>query len=260
MPRAYNSRVMNRVVLFVAASLAAFAPSARAQPPAPNEATRILEKAQAAVLGDVASYTLRMTVNRSGKSPRVVTMDGFKSGDDRGLVRYTDPPKEKGTVYLRRDENTYIYLPAAEKVARVGPKQTFGGGDFNNGDIFRLSLTRDYEATLSGEETVEGAPCNVLELKARNRGVAYDRVRYLVRKDGSFFPCYAEYFTISGKKLKTLRSGEVEMIGGRKRPTRLVMESALETEASTELKFLKIDDHPKLDERMFSPASLERER
>ena len=231
-----------------------------AQPPPPNEATRILEKAQATVLGETASYTLRMTVNRTGKSPRVVTMEGFKSGDDRGLVRYTDPPKEKGTVYLRREDNTYIYLPAAEKVARVGPKQTFGGGDFNNGDIFRLSLTRDYEATLAGEEVVEGVPCHVLELKARNRGVAYDRVRYLVRRDGTFFPCLAEYFTISGKKLKILRSGEIETLGGRKRPTRMIMESALETGASTELKFLKIDDRPKLDERMFSPASLERER
>jgi outer membrane lipoprotein-sorting protein len=231
---------------------------ARAQ--AQAEATRILEKAQASVLGETAAYTLRMTVNRPGKAPRVVTMDGFKSGDDRGLVRYTDPPKEKGTVYLRRDDNTYIYLPAAEKVARVGPKQTFGGGDFNNGDIFRLSLTRDYDATLSGEEVVNGMPCDVLELKAKNRGVAYDRVRYLVRKDGTSFPCLAEYFTISGKKLKVLRSDEVETLGGRRRPTRMVMESALEAGASTELKFLKIDDRPKLDERMFSPASLERER
>ena len=177
---------------------------------APDEATRILERAQVAVLGETASYVLRMTVNRTGKMPRVVTMEGFKSGDDRGLVRYTDPPREKGTVYLRRDDNTYIYLPAAEKVARVGPKQTFGGGDFNNGDIFRLSLTRDYEATLAGEETVDGVACHVLELKARNRGVAYDRVRYLVRKDGTFFPCLAEYFTISGKKLKVLKSDEVE--------------------------------------------------
>jgi outer membrane lipoprotein-sorting protein len=231
-----------------------------ASPQALDEATRILEKAQISVLGPVASYTLRMTVTRPGKSPRVVTMDGFKSGDDRGLVRYTDPPKEKGTVYLRRDDNTYIYLPAAEKVARVGPKQTFGGGDFNNGDIFRLSLTRDYDATLAEEETVDGVACHVLELKAKNRGVAYDRVRYLVRKDGTFFPCLAEYFTISGKKLKVLRSDEIETLGGRKRPTRLIMENALEAGAFTELKFLRIDDAPKLDDRMFSPASLERER
>lgn len=228
--------------------------------PVPSEATKILERAQASILGDSAAYTLRMTVNRTGKSPRVVLMEGFKSGDERGLVRYLEPPKEKGTVYLRREENTYIYLPAAEKVARVGPKQTFGGGDFSNGDIFRLSLTRDYDATLAGEETVDGTVCHVLELKAKNRGVAYDRVRYLVRKDGTFFPCLAEYFTISGKKLKILRSDEVEMLGGRRRPSRLFMENVLESGALTELKFLKIDDKPRLDERMFSPASLEREK
>ena len=227
---------------------------------ADDEATRILERAQRSVLGETAAYTVRMTVNRATRPPRVVTMEGFKSGDDRGLARYTDPPKEKGTVYLRRDENTYIYLPAAEKVARVGPKQTFGGGDFNNGDVFRLALTRDYDATLAGDETVDGASCRVLELKARNRSVAYDRVRYLVRKDGTYFPCLAEYFTISGKKLKTLRSDEIETIGGRRRPTRLIMRNELEQGAFTEIKFLRIDDHPKLDDRMFSPASLERER
>lgn len=248
----------NRLKLAVVLCLSALSPSPAAAQDA--EATRILERAQRSVLGETASYTLRMTVNRNGKEPRVVTMDGFKSGDDRGLARYTDPPKEKGTVYLRRDDSTYIYLPAAEKVARVGPKQTFGGGDFNNGDVFRLALTRDYDASLAGEETVEGVPCHVLELKARNRGVAYDRVRYLVRKDGTYFPCMAEYFTISGKKLKTLRSDEIETIGGRKRPTRLIMANALEQGASTEIKFLRIDDHPKLDDRMFSPASLERER
>lgn len=199
-----------------------------------------------------------MTVSRTGKPARVVEMEGFKQGDDRGLVRYTDPPKERGTVYLRRDENTYIFLPSAEKVVRVGPKQTFGGGDFNNGDVFRLSLTRDYVANLAGEEELDGVAAWVLELKARNRGVAYDRVRYLVRKDDTGFPVLAEYFTISGKKLKTLRTGDVAMLGGRKRPTRLFMENTLETGASTELRFLSIDDAPKLDERMFSPTSLER--
>ena len=55
----------------------------------------------------------------------------------------------------------------------MGPKQTFGGGDFSNGDIFRLSLTRDYEATLTGQETVDGTVCDVLELKARQRPPAH---------------------------------------------------------------------------------------
>lgn len=251
------------LIAFVVGSGLALAavPAAGSAPPGSSvdpDATRLLAKAQAAVLGEKAAYTIRMTVRRPNRRERVVSMDGYKLGDDRGLVRYTEPPRERGTTYLRRDENTYVFLPDAEKVVRVGPKQTFGGGDFNNGDIFRLSLTRDYVATFGGEESVDGVRCRVLELKAKDRGVAYDRVRYLVRDDETAYPVLAEYFTISGKKLKTLRSDGVRSLGGRRRPTRLVMESALEAGAATEIAFLSIDDAPKLDERMFSPASLER--
>ena len=225
---------------------------------APPPADEILKRAQVAVLGETATYTLRMTVSRPGKSERVVEMKGWKKGDDLGLVRYTSPPKERGTAYLRNGGSTWLYLPSAEKVVRVGAKQNFGGGDFSNGDVFRLSLTKDYAATLAGEETVDGQACWKLELKARDRSVAYDRVVYWVRTDGTFFPVRADYYTLSGRRLKWLTSAEVGRIGGRQRPTLLTMESALETGARTLLKFLTIDDGVPLDDRLFTPSALEK--
>ena len=56
---------------FLLAALVLAAGGAPAPAPA-DEATKILERAQASILGDVAAYTLRMTVSRTGKSPRVV--------------------------------------------------------------------------------------------------------------------------------------------------------------------------------------------
>ena len=114
-------------------------------------------------------------------------------------MRYTAPAKERGTAYLRSGENTWLFLPSAEKVVRVGAKQNFGGGDFSNADIFRLSLVQDYDPTLAGEETAGGQACYKLELKAKDRSVAYDRVVYWVRSDGTFFPVRADYYTLSGK-------------------------------------------------------------
>lgn len=225
---------------------------------APDAAT-IVRKADHAVLGDTATYSLRMSVVRPGKSDRVVEMRGFKKGDDQGLVRYTAPPKERGTAYLRSADNTWLFLPSAGKVVRVGAKQNFGGGDFSNGDIFRLSLIKDYDPTLLGEEAMNDVACYKLELKARNRSVAYDRVLYWVRTDGTFFPVRAEYYTISGKKLKWLTVSGVGKLGGRLRPTALTMENALETGARTELHFLNIRDDAKLDDRLFTPSALEKE-
>jgi outer membrane lipoprotein-sorting protein len=225
--------------------------------PAPS-ADEILRRAQVAVLGETAAYTLRMTVTRPGKSERVVEMKGWKKGDDLGLVRYTSPPKERGTAYLRNAGSTWLFLPSAEKVVRVGAKQNFGGGDFSNGDIFRLSLTKDYVPTLAGEETMGGVACWKLDLKAKDRSVAYDRVVYWVRTDGTFFPVQADYYTLSGRRLKWLTLREVAKIGGRTRPTELAMESALETGARTVMRFLTIEDAPRLDDRLFTPSALEK--
>jgi outer membrane lipoprotein-sorting protein len=225
---------------------------------APPDAETILRKADRAVLGESARYSLRMTVVRPRKSDRVVELRGWKKGDTQGLVRYTSPPKERGTAYLRSGDSTWLFLPSAEKVVRVGAKQNFGGGDFSNADIFRLSLVLDYVPTLAGEETAEGQPCYKLELKAKDRSVAYDRVVYWVRSDGTFFPVRAEYYTISGKRLKWLTASEVSLLGGRRRPTLLSMESALDAGASTSLRFLSIEDGVKLEDTLFSPSSLER--
>ena len=105
---------------------------------------------------------------------------------------------------------------------------------------------------------MEGEACHVLELKARDRSVAYDRVRYWVRRDGTYFPVRAEYYTISGKKLKWLTLSAVEKLGRRPRPTQLTMENALDAGARTTLKFLAIEDDVKLDDRLFTTSALER--
>jgi len=222
------------------------------------DADTILRQADKAVLGETAAYTLKMTVVRPGKSDRVVEMKGWKKGDTQGLVRYTAPLKERGTAYLRSGDSTWLFLPSAEKVVRVGAKQNFGGGDFSNADIFRLSLVLDYTPTLAGEEEVDGQACYRLELKAKDRSVAYDRVVYWVRSDGSFFPVRSEYYTISGKRLKWLVASDVALLGGRKRPTLLRMESALDAGAGTTLRFLSIEDGVKLDDTLFTPSAMER--
>jgi outer membrane lipoprotein-sorting protein len=239
----------------IAVVVALLPAAARAQAP---DAATILRRADRAVLGETAAYTLRMTVIRPGKPERVVEMKGWKKGDEQGLVRYTAPAKERGTAYLRSGESTWLFLPAAEKVVRVGSKQNFGGGDFSNADIFRLSLIKDYVPTLVGEETVEGQASWKLELKAKDRSIAYDRVLYWVRTDGTFYPVKADYYTLSGKNLKSLVLSQVKRLGGRTRPTLLTMESRVDEGSRTLLEFLTIEDDVKLDDRLFSPGALER--
>src|SRR4029450_2331974 len=86
------------------------------------------------------------------------------------------------------------------------------------GTISGRSVRRDYTPSLAGEETVEGQACWKLELQAKDRSVAYDRVVYWVRTDGTYFPVRADYYTLSGRRLKWLTLDEVAKIGGRAPP------------------------------------------
>ena len=207
------------------------------------DADAILRRADKAVLGETATYTLRMTVVRPGKPERVVEMKGWKKGDDLGLVRYTAPPKERGTAYLRSGESTWLFLPSAEKVVRVAPSRTSAAATSPTATSSASRSSRTTTPTLAGEETVDGQPCYKLELKAKDRSIAYDRVVYWVRSDGTFFPVRADYYTLSGKHLKWLvglaRSGRS---AAATRPTLLTMESALEEGARTLFAFLAIQD------------------
>ena len=56
--------------------------------------------------------------------------------------------------------------------------------------------------TLSGEESIDGALCWRLELKAKAKNVTYDRIRYWVAKDQRR-ALKAEFLTVSGEVFKT---------------------------------------------------------
>ena len=96
----------------------------------------------------------------------------------------------------------------------------------------------------------------MLDLAAADRGVTYARVKYWVaEKNGR--PLQAEFYALSGRLLKTARYEDFREIGGRVRPTRLVMEDALK---KGEVSVLKYEDMMLRDlpERMFTREYLRR--
>ena len=52
----------------------------------------------------------------------------------------------------------------------------------------------------------------------------------------------ADYYTLSGKNLKSLVLSQVKRLGGRERPTRMTMESRVDEGSRTRLEFLTIED------------------
>ena len=118
-------------------------------------------------------------------------------------------------------------------------------GQVSNGDVARANFAYDYTPSLLGEEPLEEKVCYVLELTAKTPDVAYHRVMYWVEKE-TFNPVKSEFFTISGKLLKTAYYEGYEVILGRERTTRmLIIDNLREGESSImEYSNMQLDDFP----------------
>src|SRR6267143_942922 len=116
-------------------------------------------------------------------------------------------------ILQRADE---VRLPLAQRLV----------GQVSNGDIARANFAGDYTPRLVGMEKAVNDDLYVLDLMAVDRTVTYQRVRYWVRQ-ANFRPYKAEFYSLSDRLLKSCRYDEFKALGGKARPTKLVMVDAL---------------------------------
>jgi hypothetical protein len=102
-------------------------------------------------------------------------------------------------------------------------------GQVANGDIARTDYSGDYDATLSGEEAVDGVACHLLDLKAKSKDVTYAALKYWVSKQGRR-PLKAEFYAGTGTLLKTGTFENFKDVGGHLLATRLTLIDAIRTD------------------------------
>ena len=176
-------------------------------------------------------------------------------GNDNTIVQVLEPASERGQAMLMRGRDLWIFLPTVSQPVRLSLAQRLTG-QVANGDIARANFSGDYTPRVLRTEAIDGNEHYVLELTAVDRGVTYSRVLYWVRKS-NYQPHKAEFYSVSGRLLKTARYEEFKTLGGRVRPTRLVLRDALRVgeESVMEYSAMKLRDLPA---RMFSKDYLQR--
>ena len=190
----------------------------------------------------------------------VVSCDGATKKSDNGykvhvkdldnsLVEFISPASEKGKSLLMLGEDLWIYIPNVKKPVRIPLNQRLVG-DVSNGDMARANFANDYNATLAGEETVDGKNCYVLDLEAKSPNKTYHKIKYWVNK-ADYHPVKAEYFTVSGKSLKTVTFQAFRSEAGAVRPMEMVFQDSLNRNQNSHL-FFKNMVRKNLNDNMFT--------
>lgn len=179
-----------------------------------------------------------------GQATEVREFRVWSKGNENTIVQTTAPASERGQILLMKGRDLWLFVPNVSQPVRLSLAQRLTGV-VSNGDIARANFSGDYAAKLAGTEKIGEETYFVLDLTATERGVAYQRVKYWVRQNG-FAPHKAEFYSLSDRLLKTCIYESYKQLGGRVRPTRLVMTDAVKADTVSTLEYeaMKLVDLP----------------
>jgi hypothetical protein len=170
-----------------------------------------------------------MLVSREGDKVGETQRLRVRAVDDASVAEVLEPVRSRGFKLLQVQHNMWLTRPGLSKPIPISPRQRMSG-QASNGDIAATNYAKDYTATLLTQESVNGEPCYVLDLKASHKRTTYDRIRYWIsvtREVG----VKAEFYSLSGKLLKTasFRYDNRIQFGGKSIPfiSRMVIKDAL---------------------------------
>ena len=208
---------------------------------------------------DSARIEAKMIITNSG---REMTKEMVSISDGKNaFVRFTNP-RDKGTKYLKKDDNLWMFFPDAEDVVKISGhmmNQGMMGSDFSYQDALESErLTELYQFEVLGEEEIDGRMSYVLKGTAREgkevsyyeRKIWIDQERYIGLRE--------ELYARNGRLLKVAEVTEVELFDDdRWYPTEMVMSDQLMEDSRTIFRIEEIEFNPEIPEGTFSLESLQ---
>ena len=166
----------------------------------------------------LSSYSeMTMTIHRPDWE-RTMSMRAWTEGDDRSLVRVTEPARDRGNGTLMDDNRMWTYSPKINRVIKVPSSmmnQSWMGSDFSNKDVSRADDIIDlYEHRLLGQADIDGLVVYKVEaIPHEDAAVVWGREVLEIRSDHVLQAHH--FYDQGGELVKSLTSLEIGEMGGR---------------------------------------------
>lgn len=195
------------------------------------------------------------------RNTRTITFRSYSEGIDKSFTEYLSPAREAGTKMLKLKDNLWIYSPAADRTIQISGhmlKQSVMGSDMSYEDMMEDRKLKDvYDATVTGEETVDGRDCWILELNAIVEDVAYEKMKIWVDQQ-RYVPLREELYAKSGQLLKRAVFSDVQRFGSRWYPTKINYRDVLKNGKGTDFIVTRLQLDVTIDPYIFTKAALRR--
>ncbi|WP_148204347.1 outer membrane lipoprotein-sorting protein [Syntrophotalea carbinolica] len=206
----------------------------------------------------ISSQALMRMQVRTEHWQRSLKMEAWSLGRDRFLIRILEPAKERDVATLKSGREVWNYLPKVDRVIKIPPSMMGGawmGSHITNNDLVKQShIDQDYDFTLLSETDrfwrIEGQP-------KPDAAVVWGKIIYQVGKMDRV-PQRIAYFDEDMALVREILFDQVQTIGSRRLPMRMVVQPVDKPQEQTILEYYRIEFDLPLREDFFSLRNLKR--
>lgn len=219
----------------------------------------MLQRIDANMAVDQAVSMSTMIVHgRTGS--RTITSKSWNKGRDQAFVEYLSPAREKGKKMLKLEDKIWTYTPEpTDRIITISGhllRQSVMGSDLSYEDVTENDyLAEMYDGEVMAEDEMNGQPCYVLQLTAKEQDISYYSRKLWVDSE-HWLPLREERYAKSGKLLKTAEILEIFQVAERWYPKKMIFKDALSSGKGTEYIIDSIDFDVEIPEHLLTKAAL----
>lgn len=226
-----------------------------------QDATEIVRRADAHLRGESTTAEITMTIVRPSWT-RSVSMKSWSKGTDFSMILITAPARDKGTAFLKRQNEIWNWVPSIGRSVKMPPSmmmQSWMGSDFTNDDLVReSSAVNDYNHTLVRSDQLNGSEVFVIDMTPKpDAAVVWGRVRTFITKD-HYNQIRTEFFDEFDELVSVMTASDLKTFDGRVLPSRMEIAPVDKPEQSTILVYESLNYDTNNSRSFFSVQNMRR--
>lgn len=224
------------------------------------DAKKLLERIDQNMSSENRVFSSSMIIH-GRRTTHTVKLRTWTAGEEKSFTEYLFPVREQGTKMLKLEDQLWIYSPSTDRIIQIAGhmlRQSVMGSDLSYEDLMEDNkLTDQYNAKVTGTETVDGHQCWVIELTAFVTEIAYHGKKLWVDQERNI-PLKEEMYAKSGTLLKRTELSDIQRINERWYPKKIVFRDMLKEGDGTEFIIDEIEFNVPIEDHIFSKASLKK--
>lgn len=224
-------------------------------------ADEIIQKAEDKLKGTTSYAEMTITTVRP-KWSREMKIKTWTKGDDYSVTLVLSPAKDKGTVFLKRKNEMWQYIPSIERIIKMPPSmltQSWMGTDMTNDDLMKeSSLKKDYDKKIVATEKIENLDCHKLVLTPKKdvNSIWGKLEIWISKKD--YLQLKTKFYDEDGKLVNTILGLSPKLIGGKLIPSKMEIIPADKKGQKTKMTYTTASFDIEIDDNIFTTQYMKR--